>query len=365
MESSSLRIWDNIMLISIAERFRPFSKHPGVACLLPLSRLRLQIYPAYIKVFDLSHAEPLLKNEFSLPIQGPVKDFTVMQDLEKGCLKVWGESKDGFFRYRVHAANTSEGITFIPEKTPMPHLFDALPTAAQQIESFPSLPGLERLSFGVAKKADWTLVQRRLDLEEILPYWFRLGQLTPEVDNHSEGMASMLRTIEEAIAAKDAINLSASFKNLYLGGFDGLLSCHLKDINHQGFMLPDVPNGSRCSPLLLLTKGAQLIKRMLVMTSNSERIDILPCLIPELHAGRFCNASLGEIGWLDLEWSKKQTRRMAFFSAKKQTLNFHFQSRLKSFRLRKAEAKGFSLQNCGDAIEFESDSTYYLDCFKH
>lgn len=356
--------WNKIMLISIAERFRPFSKLPGVACLLPLSKLQLQIYPAYIKVYDLSQAEPDLKSEFSLPIQGPVKEFTVMQDLEKGCLKVWGESKEGFFRYRVHAANTNDGFALIPEKTPAPHLFDALP-GINQIESLCTPPGLERLSFGVTKKADWTLVHRRFELAEILPFWYRLGQMTPSVMMHSEGTASMLCAIKEAIDSKDPANLSVSFKNLYQGGFDGLLNCHLRDSNHQGFMLPPVPKGSLCSPLLLLSRGAQLIKQMLVTVANSQRVDILPCLMPELHAGRLCNASLGEIGWLDLEWSKKQARRMVFFSPKNQTLSFHFQSRLKSYRLRKADAKLPLVKKCGEEVEFEADKTYYFDCFQH
>lgn len=352
------------MLISIAERFRPFTKLPGIACVLPLSKLQLQIFPALIKIYDLSRSEPTLKCEFSVPVQGPVSDFTVMQDLEKGCIKIWGESKDGFFRYRVHAANTEAGFVFIPEKIPEPHLFNALPLASD-VESIFTPLGIERLSFGITKKADWTLVDRRFELAEILPFWYRLGQMTPDVDAHEEGSASLLFAVEEAIVSKDVMNLSICFKNLYLAGFGGLLSCHLKDCHHQGFSLPAVPEGSTCSPLFLLTKGAQLIKQMLVSVTGTGNIAILPCLMPELHAGRLCNASLGEIGWLDLEWSKKQTRRISFFSAKKQTLSFSFQSRLKSYRFRKADAKFSSVKSCGEAVKFEADTTYIFDCFEH
>lgn len=352
------------MLISIAERFRPYSKQAGSACLLPLSNLQLQIYPAYIKIYDLSLAEPVLKYEFPLPIQGPVQDFTIMQDLEKGCLKVWGESKEGFFRYRVHATDSPEGIAFILEKTPTPQLFAALPAAYQQKDAIRSLPGIERLSFGVTKKADWTLVHRRFELAEILPFWFRLGQLTPAVEEHSEGAASMLHAIEDAIASRDPVGLSTCFKNLYLAGFDGLLNSHLKDLNHHGFDIPEVPAGSQHSPLLLLKKGARLIKQMLVDVPQPQRIDILPCLMSELHAGRFCNASLGNIGWLDLEWSKKQTRRIVFFSAENQTLSFHFQSSLSSYRLCKANSNVMKLKTCGDAVAFEANTTYFLDRFQ-
>lgn len=353
------------MLISIAERFRPYSKLAGTACLLPFSKLQLQIFPAYVKIFDLSLAEPVLKYEFPLPIQGPVQGFTVMQDLEKGCLKVWGESERGFFRYRVHAANTAGGVAFISEKTPTSQLFAALPMDYQQKDAIRSLHGIERLSFGVTKSADWTLVHRRLELAEILPFWFRLGQMIPAVEEHSEGAASMLHAVDDAIASKDSIGLSRCFKNLYLAGFDGLLNCHLKDFNHQGFDIPEVPAGSQRSPLLLLSKGAQLIKQMLVAVTPPQRIDILPCLMPELHAGRLCNASLGKIGWLDLEWSKKQTRRIVFFSAENQTLSFHFQSSLKSYRLCKANSNAMMLKTCGEPVAFEASTTYFLDRFQH
>lgn len=352
------------MLISIAERFRPFSKLPGIACILPLSKLQLQVFPALIRIYDLSRSEPGLKCEFSLPIQGPVKDFTVMQDLEKGCVKVWGQSKDGFFRYRVHAANTDVGFVIIPEKIPMSNFFDHLPVASS-LESIFAPLGIERLSFGVTKKADWTLVDRRLELAEILPFWYRLGQMTPAVSEHKEGAASLLCAIEEATHSKDVQELSTCFKNLYLAGFGGLLCCRLTDDDYQGFKLPAVPEGSASGPLVLLTQGAKLIKNMLVCPAGEDRIEILPCLMPELHAGRLCNASLGEIGWLDLEWSKKQTRRISFYSARKQTLNFCFQSRLKSYRFRKADAKFSYVKSCGEAIVFEADTTYFFDCFEH
>lgn len=352
------------MLISIAERFRPFSRVPGIACLLPFSKLGLRVYPAYLEIYDLSLPEPIPKAKFSLPVRGPVNGFTVMQDLEKGYVKVWGESLDGYFRYRIYASDTVEGFAFAVEKSSDRRLSDALPGAFQGGTLLVS-PAVERLSFGIAKKADWTSVDRRLTLAEILPFWFRLGQMIPEVIEHSEGTAGMLSAIENGIENKDVLNLPSYFKTLYLGGFDGLLNCHLDDCNHQGLMLTPSDRNSSNSPLILLTKGARLIRQMLLSKRSSDRIDILPCLLPELHAGRLCNASLGDSGWLDLEWSKKQTRRISFYSAKRQAIAFCFQSRLKSYRLQKADGSEVALRTCGDVVEFEADTTYYFDRFRH
>lgn len=353
------------MMITIAERFRPFSTLAGTPCLLPGSKNVLQIYPAHVKIFNVSRSESQLQFEFPIAITGPVKDFTVMQDLEKGCIKVWGESKEGFFRYRIHANNTSEKAIFVLEKFTKPDMFKALPADYQQVDTVHTLPNIERLSFGVTKKPDWTLVNRRCELSEILPFWFRLGQWTPQVDDHTEGTASLFSSIEKALTLKESADLAVNFKNLYLAGFEGLFGCQLIDRHHQGFELPAVSIGSCCSPLLLVSKGAKFIKNMLISQPDSQHVEILPCLIPELHAGRLCNASLGELGWLDLEWSKKQARRMIFFSAKEQSLCFHFQKRLKSYRLRKENAKVSWIRNCGEANAFEADTIYYFDQFQH
>jgi hypothetical protein len=117
----------------------------------------------------------------------------------------------------------------------------------------------------------------------------------------------------------------------------------------------------------LLTKGAQLIKEMLVSVNDKlddgKTVDILPCLLPELHAGRYCDVHLGPIGKLDLEWTKKQTRRIIFHSAKEQNLTFNFQKDLMSFRLRDANSSVATVKTCGKPHVF-AVGTYYLDNFE-
>lgn len=346
------------MLITIAERFRPFIHLSGVRCLLPNSTLSFQIYPAFLKVFELSISTPSLVAEFPIAVDGPVKGFTVMQDLEKGCIKVWGESAKGFFRYRIEPKiGFIKDFSLIPEKMP-----EVLPVADRGQASSFNLSKIERLSFGVTKKNDWQLINRRLLLPEILPFWFRLGQMVPAISPHRSGTASLLDAVEKALACKSSLDLATAFENLFLAGFEGLLSPTLMDDGHQGFGLPHVEADGAHSPLLLLTKGSELIKRMLVDVENVE-LHILPCLIPALHAGRICDVTLGEIGRLDLEWSKKQARRLIFHSAQEQTLTFKFQRDLSSFRLRKAGSATASIKTCGESIMFRA-GTYFLDNFQ-
>lgn len=357
------------MQISIAERFRPFTHLAGTSVLLPLSKLRFQIYPAFIRVCDLSAADPVLVAEIPLDLQGPMTGFTLMQDLEKGCLKVWGFSKKGFFRYLIYATTSMPGFTLVQEKAPSEVPFSLLSDPETYCRRQMTQP--ERLSFGVTKVADWELVRRRLTLAEILPFWFRLGQLIPSVDSHDAGSASLLRGLNNALIEKKSVDLSLLFKELYCVGFEGLLSCILTDSYHQGLDLPKVPEGSSCSPLLLLTEGAKIIKLMLLAMRQESvdalepsHVEILPCLLPELHSGRLCGASLSTLGTIDLEWSKKEIRKMIFRSTKRQIIYFHFRSEISSFRLREASSTISIRKACGEPIAFAENSTYFFDHFQ-
>lgn len=353
------------MHITIAERFRPFSHAYKTVCILPQSDLRFEIFPAQLFVSDLSKATPKPCYAIPLVVNGPVTDFTVMQDLEKGCLKVWGRSQKGYFRYRIDAAVTEAGFTITIEKSDDEAIFSQVPQGLIAEGTTKVKPEAERLSFGVTKKADWTLVDRRSQLSEILPFWFRLGQLTPSVSDHAVGTVSLFHPLESAFDSRDRLAFAKALKNLYLAGFEGMLACSLEDVAHHGFSLPQVPENCDFSPLLLLTKGATFIKRMLVNLISSDTIDILPCLIPELHAGRYCNVVVGDIGTLDLEWSKKQARRMIFSSEKDQTVTFNFQKDLNSFRMRPINSQVATTKACGEAITFAKGVTYFFDNFKH
>lgn len=76
--------------IMIKERLAPFSHAYGTLSLIPGTQYAVEIYPALIRVYDLSRSDKLLVKEVTLPLIGPLFPFTVQQDLEKGCIKVFG-----------------------------------------------------------------------------------------------------------------------------------------------------------------------------------------------------------------------------------------------------------------------------------
>lgn len=331
--------------IKISERFRPFVHTAGTSVLLPLSSLSFEIFPALIRIKSL-------QKEIPLAIRGPIKGFTVLQDLERPCLRIWGEDAEGFFRYRIQAARD---LSFILIQEKGERLL--FPRVDAQEDSTVSL---ERMSFGVTKKADWDLVNRRCSLEEILPFWFRLGILTPDQGACSPGN-DLLTEVELALKARNKMGLAQAFKNLYVTGFQGLLCPTEKDLAHQGFSLPPIEEGK--DPLHVLREGAALIREMLVSFKENS-VEILPCLLPELHAGRFLGFSLGEKGSIDLEWSKKKIRRLIFRSLQNQTLTFKYQKSLQTYRMQMKGESHVQHLRCGDSIEFMAHQTYFFDRFE-
>lgn len=345
------------MYITVAQRLRPFSHLPGTYFILPGTALRFQLFPALIRVHNLSDPEPVLVDEIPLDVKGPVKDFTMQQDLEKGILRVWGKTATGFMRYRILAL-PEEKIPYairVEKGTP---LREKPPAAA------PYFPvKTDRLSLGSHKAQDWDKMVLRSDLKEILPLWHRLGQLIPPTNtDYPQGTISLLKQCEEAINSGESTEIYPAFHNLFLAGFDLGLSPRLKDDQHQGFQLSPV-SVKGISPLALLSEGAALIRR-LFMQCKEHNIRILPSLPPEFHSGRLVQVPCGSWGNLDLEWSKKIVRRMVFTPAADITLNFDFQKQVKRFRLRTGENNPGQWLPNGSPVTMPAGFNYLFDRFE-
>lgn len=355
------------MRIEIAERLKPFSHQPGIAFVLPGTCLRFTIWPVRIAVDDLSAHVAKRVADFSLEIQGPLKDFTVVQDLEKGILRVWGHSPMGYLEYHILASQ--EGCALTLEKAPnrVLNINNAFLETGKTLQisvksntiSFPS--SIERLSLGSHKKQDWIGIQTRFDLMEVLPLWFRLGQLVPKTTSSKDGTAALLDVIDHAIRDRDILAISDAFRNLLLAGFDQGLSPRLVDSDHQGFVLPEVDKHS--SPLVLLTEGAKLIRSLFIQQHDNE-ISILPAVPPEFHCGRMCGIECADIGQLDLEWSKKIIRRMTFKPQKASEIKFIFQKEVKRFRLRAGNERHGKIVMQGTKIAVEPNKVFYFDRFE-
>lgn len=332
------------MHIKIAERLRPFSHTPGVYCILPYTSLRLQIFPTLIRVYDLSNQVPILKQEIHVPLKGPMKDFTIQLDLEIADIKVFGESSEGYFRYSLFA-DLSGNIAINVEKG----LSNWTSTNEKNLRGNPFI---ERLSFGGHKKQDFDCFNLSPNLVDILPIWFRMGQLIDYQANIVyEGTAALLKKCEIAT------NLEAyeHLFNLYKAGFEGILSPRLVDEQYQGFDLPSLTQST--SPLILLSEGAKII-RSFFFRQEGNQLSVLPCLPTQFHCGRYLQIQCADLGFLDFEWTKKTIRRMVFHAKKDAFIDFKFPKTVNNFRLNKQALK------VGEPIEVKKDHMYLFDNFQ-
>jgi hypothetical protein len=343
------------MQIKIAEKLKPYSHTPGDFCLLPGTFFRVQVFPALLRIHDLRGPFPTLFAEIPLPITGPVKDFTILQNLEQGFILVWGLAQNGFMRYKI--SGSVDTIFISIEKGPEA-LFQTFPNSTPVVN--PSLQ--ERLSLGNHKAQDWGLMNRRIALEEILPLWFRLGQMIPSASKKPlAGTAILLDECKQAIETPSILSILSAFQKLFLAGFEGMLSPRLQDENHQGFNLPPIEQDSQLSPLILLTEGALLIRSLFVQ-QEKKCLKILPALPPEFHCGRFLGIQCHELGILDMEWSKKAIRRMVFQATQDGELALEF-FQVKSYRLRMGRQGREKQGVVGESIKIQQGQQYLLDNF--
>lgn len=304
------------MRIEIANRLRPFSHTPGVLFVLPGSTLSFQCYPALIRVYDLSKHKPQLKEEIPLNIKGPVQNYTVLQDLTNGSLRIWGHAINGYFRFRIHALKDSKNaFKLVLEKGDL-HLPDSQGTCFE-------MPSIERLSLGSHKAQNWDDMKFRESLSEIFPIWFQLGQLTPYNVPYESKNDLLSKCVQEGSLQ--------SFKDLWRAGFDHALAPRAEDSEYQGFDLPPLEE-SKLSPLILLTQGSRLIRNMFLQQTKNQ-IFVLPILHPEFHCGRLININCDNLGFLDFEWTKKSIRRAKFCSRINGEVHFIWQKHIKTFRL--------------------------------
>jgi len=367
------------MQISIAERLRPFDHLPGTTSPVPGSNYALQVFPALICLYDLASSEPTLLAKIKINIQGPVKCFTVQLDLEKGNIVVFGESTNGYFRYRVASDSNGKSLRLNIERQPDQHIQFNLISADFQLSKEnetsyilyediknnevykPAL--LSRLSLGSHKSQDWTMIKRRGCLKEILPIWLRLGQtiLKPSVENLSEN--SLLKNCELTIEKGDVTKLLNPFYTLFLLGFKSLMTPRLVCDDYQGVELPILnPDSTTASPLTLLSYGAELITSLFV-SFDSHTLKVLTRLPVEFHSGRFLHFRCENLGLLDLGWSKKTIRRMILFAESDTLIDLKFQKEIKSFRLKEksdSKAKNYAPS---DVLKIEKGKTYFFDCF--
>ncbi len=312
---------------------KPFSHTPGASCLIPGTGAVLQAFPTLIKINQ---------HEIRLPLTGPVADFTLMQDLEKGCVYIFGRAKEGYYRLRVEGSDS--GFNFIVEKGPLK------PVKIEAEVPFMQRKPIERLFLGSHKGLDWDLVLRRKDLKEMLPVLFLLGQKIPSIPSQPlKGTARLLELPEERMLLAPALSAFMS------AAFSHVLVPRLFDDQYQGLASEEKVSGD---PLFLVQQGAKAI-RALFFRQNERRLAFLPALPIPFDAGKMVGIQAPGIGEIDFEWSKKVLRRAILRPTVSGDLILDLQKELKSFRVGKKQR-----QKGTEPLRLEAGKTILLDQFQ-
>ncbi|MGC1878624.1 MAG: glycoside hydrolase family 95-like protein [Rhabdochlamydiaceae bacterium] len=307
------------MKITIAERLHPFSHKNGTKFLLPQTSFSVQLFPTRLYFTDL---EGDLESFFlSFDFTGPVSDFTAELDLERGILRLFGTTREGYVSYLIFAKK--EGICLKMEKIPREKVtcrrsFSSEPIELSKGESlliplpfkaFEQMRMEERLSLGGHKAQDWEMICRRFDFKEIFPLWLSLSHWIPLREEEGKGgNYLLLEKCRQRIDQREKEKVIESFQNLFLSAFDGVLVPRLDDTEYQGILPASEQQNLSHPPLPLLTKGAHLI-RSLFFQEKGGKIGILPCLPPAFHCGRMIGVKTSN-ATIDFEWTKKKLRRM-------------------------------------------------------
>ena len=315
------------MKIAIAQKLRPFSHTPGMACLIPGTCSIIEAFPTFLRFHNF---------EYAIDVKGPVKGFTLLQDLEKNCVFIFGKPQEKFYRFRLVASEG--GFTLFSEKTKERHFF------AAPIE-FYIPPIWERLSLGSHKAQDWDLVTRRFDLKEILPVLFGLGQKIP------------LIAPQPFIGTGRLLNAN-HLENFCRVAFSQILIPRLKDEQHLGL----VPNTSVSgNPCFLLQEAVKLI-RSLFFFQNERRLDFLPTTL--FAEGRFNRIQAAGVGEIDLEWASQRIRRVVIRASQSGEVVLKFSKEVRAFRTTSSVSIKGKKTLRDEPLVLVSGNTYCLDNFQ-
>lgn len=346
------------MRMTIAQRYRPFSHENGSTCLLPRSSWSIQAFPTFIRFRNREREGSLEGFEISLPLHGIVREFTVQQDLENGFVFVWGIAKEGRFRLRWQAI--SGGIELLVEKAPSTGLICGGKTLFAKDREVWKVSGaffepsaLERLSFGLHRSQNWPEVMRRMDLREILPILFHLGQWMPAVENDPETCVHRLLDSDDAL-------FETTMEEFLQVAFSGILSPRLVDDEYQG-IVPVEAVPSRASAISLILKAKKRI-RSLVVQQEDRKISILPAC--PFIAGRMTDVQCPQVGTLDFEWTKGKIRQLILRADQDTDVQFEFPRTIGSYRLRTGLLDAGIRKSSDSALILETGKKYLLDRFQ-
>jgi len=87
------------MKIEVFQKYNIFSSVASDT-LIPKTTWKVRVYPTLLVFEDLLSPSFI---KMKMNIKGPVKEFRIFLNLQKGSIQIQGFSKKGFFRYRIYA----------------------------------------------------------------------------------------------------------------------------------------------------------------------------------------------------------------------------------------------------------------------
>jgi hypothetical protein len=360
------------MNIAVAQHLKLFSHLPGSSCLIPGSVWQVQAFPTRFVLTSPAGAKHII----SLSLKGSVRDFTLLQDLERNSVSIFGTSQEGFFFWQIDVVNHALWLRL--QRTPDTGCDVAVDGKAYHLgrkevlriasvdETVPALV-FERLSFGSHKKQEWEGMRRRLDMREILPIWLRLGQLTPPTATaiaiEERGTMGLLRHCQNLATHENKEKLPEALDRLFLAGFRSMFLPSLTDDWHQGLLDSEENISDSHASLQLLREGAVIIRRLFFHEENHDYA-LLPALPSPWHCGRFIGLRSSCGDRLDLEWSKKMIRRVEWHPAITRQTIISLPHTMKAFRVRNSlQSKGWR-QKSDSLLSLEAGVSLYLDRFE-
>ncbi len=359
------------MSIKIQDHYRPYTQLPGTSVMLPSSSWYITAYPTRFELKSIDPSSASASVCIELVNVGPVRGFTVMQNLDRGWVRISGHSEKGYLSYRILASGhevilfmercPNEGVTFKWNNT-----IETLKRKEECIFpiTYPSFNHHcpEKIHFGCHKAQNWPLLKNRLTLAEVLPLYFEIGKnMTPSLVEPGGTMMLLYKCLN-LVEEKNRVMIGAAILDLFRASFDGIFVPRLEDHDYLGLI--DSAPDETFSSIALLSEGAAMIRSLFIQLVE-DTLYLLPCLPVELHAGRFCKIQASNSLSLDIEWSKKMLRRVALHCHEDQTIRLKLPPDTQSFRISPHRSKQQGKKHLAtEPLVLSKGQSYLLDRFQ-
>jgi hypothetical protein len=324
-------------------RFLPFSHEPGMHCMLPGSTLSCQIFPSKICVYDQQKQKPQLVAEYLFLDLGPLEEFTVTQNLEKGGIFVSGFTFNQYLQYQVVPAREEKKIalSFIKVPKPLTLLYseNSVTTSIKIEKGIPREKYVftkpqERLFLGNTKAQKWPYVWFRQDLREILPHVYAISQTIPGKQFETK--------IED-------------LKEFLLTAFCDMLIPQLSDTKFLGYPTRVFPED--IVPVDILHSSFYAIRR-LFFKEEGANFFLLPALLPLFCSGMLSKVKTEAGHLVSIEWTRSSPRRVWIEAKSDDGIYCLLPKQSKTFRF------GSKRLVSGSLLELKKDRIYLLDRFE-